>query len=78
MKIDPTTGKPIDEDDECDITEDMARNILDESLGLHSALLGDSRASIVQAQQFVSWVAGKKFNELDPLEAAAAEKILKP
>ena len=64
-------------DETCDICHDLSTMIMEESLMNHSASLGESKASASQAHSYVRFAGARKFLLEDPLEAAAAEKILK-
>jgi len=59
-----------------DLSDDSLTRLLDEQLGLADMLVGETQANIQSADQVVRSSAARKFNQEDPLEAAASEKIL--
>lgn len=60
----------------CDLTGDIATQLLEESAGVHTALMAESRGNAQSAHSIVRHSAARKFNQEDPIEAAAAEMIL--
>lgn len=59
-----------------DIAADRVELIYDESAQSHSALMHDTRANEQSAHNVLRHSAVRKYDEVDPLEAAAAEMIL--
>lgn len=64
-------------DELCDITGDVATVVLEEATMAHTALMTESRGNAMSAHSIVRHSAARKFNQEDPIEAAAAEMILK-
>lgn len=62
---------------DCDISTDVAEMQLEEATGAHTALMTESRGNAMSAHSIVRHSAARKFNQEDPIEAAAAEMILK-
>lgn len=63
-------------DGQCDVTNDICVSVLEEGAQSHQALMGESRANALNAHSVVRHSAARKFNQEDPIEAAAAEMIL--
>ena len=59
-----------------DISEDTLEMLLEEQLQSHDALMGESRGNAISAHSIVRHSAARKFNQEDPIEAAATEMIL--
>lgn len=59
-----------------DLSDDSLELLLDEQAGAHDALMGESRGNAASAHSIVRHSAARKFNQEDPIEAAAAEMIL--
>lgn len=59
-----------------DLDNDRAELIFDESAASHSALMHDLRGNEQSAQNVLRHSIVRKYDEVDPLEAAAAEMIL--
>ena len=59
-----------------DIDDDCLQLLLDEQQGSFDALAHESSANIQSANNIVRMSAARKFNQEDPIEAAAAEMIL--
>jgi hypothetical protein len=60
-----------------DIDQDCAEALLESVAGTHEALMADVAANSEMAGNIVRLSGARKFNREDPIEAAAAEKILK-
>jgi hypothetical protein len=60
-----------------DLSDDCFQLTLEESAQAHSALMVESRGNAQSAHSVVRHSAARKFNQEDPIEAAAAEMILK-
>ena len=61
-----------------DISPPVAVLGLEESMLAHTALMHESRANAQSAHSIVRHAGARKFNQEDPIEAAAAEMILQP
>ena len=59
-----------------DISDDCFQLTLEESMQTHSALMAESKGNAMSAHSIVRHSAARKFNQEDPIEAAAAEMIL--
>jgi hypothetical protein len=59
-----------------DISGDVCTHILEESMAAHSALMLETRANSGGAHSIVRFSGARKFNQEDPIEAAATEMIL--
>ena len=59
-----------------DISGDTCTNILEEAMAAHSALMTETRANAGGAHSIVRYSGARKFNQEDPIEAAATEMIL--
>lgn len=66
----PATNTP-------DISAGCCEMVLEESLQAHSALMVESRGNAQSAHSIVRHSGARKFNQEDPIEAAATEMILK-
>lgn len=64
-------------EDPGDIDQDCVELYLESAVGTHEGLVADVRANSEMAGNLVRLAGAKKFSRLDPIEAAAAEKILK-
>ena len=62
--------------DPVDISDDRCSLVLEESMQAHSALMAETRGNAQTAHNIVRLSAARKFNQEDPIEAAAAEMIL--
>ena len=62
---------------EADITADICETYLEESAGVSTALMAESRANAQSSHSIVRHSGARKFNQEDPIEAASVEKILK-
>lgn len=60
-----------------DIDQDCAELLAEDSLVGHKAMMEDIDANAENVSQVVRGAAGRKFAEIGPLEAAAAEVLLK-
>jgi hypothetical protein len=60
-----------------DVSDDCCEMTLEESIQAHSALMAETRANAESAHSIVRHSGARKFNQEDPIEAAAAEMILK-
>ena len=67
----------IDQDVVGDIDQDCAETLAEDILIGHKALMEDIAANEETAAEVVRLAAGRKFDEVGPLEAAAAEYVLK-
>jgi len=61
-----------------DLDVDVAEQALEEGALAHTALMTETRANAQSAHSIVRHSAARKFNQEDPIEAAAAEMILQP
>lgn len=61
-----------------DISGDSAELILVEGLQSHQAGMAEARANAESAHSIVRHSGARKFNQEDPIEAAATEMILQP
>lgn len=59
-----------------DLDVDIAEQALEESALAHTALMTEARGNAESAHSIVRHSAARKFNQEDPIEAAAAEMIL--
>ena len=59
-----------------DVSDDCCENTLQESLYSHSDLMHDTRANVQSAHNILRHSGVRKYNEEDPIEAAAVEMIL--
>lgn len=59
-----------------DISTDELEMLQGESIRSHQALMHDSRANEQVAHSILRFTGVKKFNEVDPIEAASVEMIL--
>lgn len=59
-----------------DIHDDCAQSVLHESARSHSDLMHDTRANVQSAHNILRHSGVRKYNEEDPIEAAAVEMIL--
>ena len=62
----------------CDIACDMTSMILEEQAKMHDALMAESRGNASGSHSILRYAASRKYNETDPMEAAAAEMVLQP
>ncbi|HUS39590.1 MAG TPA: hypothetical protein VMX74_09070 [Pirellulales bacterium] len=60
-----------------DIDQDCAELLLESVMETHEGALLEQDANAESAQSLVRHAAAKKFSEVDPLESAAAEVVLK-
>lgn len=66
-----------DSTDVGDIDQDCAEILLESAADTHEGLMAEITANAETAHAVVRQSAARKFNREDPLEAAAAEKILR-
>jgi hypothetical protein len=59
-----------------DLSDDCLNRLLDESGGAFDTLMAESAANGSSAHNIVRHSAARKFNQEDPIEAAATEMIL--
>ena len=59
-----------------DLDVDIAEQMLEEGAAAHVALMTEVRGNAQSAHSIVRHTAARKFNQEDPIEAAAAEMIL--
>ena len=59
-----------------DLDVDIAQQTLEEGALAHTALMTEVRGNAQSAHSIVRHSAARKFNQEDPIEAAAAEMIL--
>lgn len=59
-----------------DVSNDVCEAALRESIQAHSALMTESRGNAQSAHSVVRHSGARKFNQEDPIEAAATEMIL--
>ena len=59
-----------------DLSDDCLELLLDEQMGGYDALLHESIANGSSAHNIVRHSGARKFNQEDPIEAAAVEMIL--
>ena len=64
------------ENNEVDISGDVAELLMDESLGAHEAVMAEINANAESAHSIVRHHGARKFGTEDPIEAAAVETIL--
>lgn len=65
-----------DYDDSGDLSGDVCTLLLEECMAAHSALMTESRGNIQGSSSIVRFSGARKFNQEDPIEAAATEMIL--
>ena len=63
-------------DETIDISTDCCQLTLEESLQTHSALMAETKGNAGSAHSIIRHSAARKFNQEDPIEAAAVEMIL--
>ena len=61
---------------DADLSNDSLELLLEQDMGSHDALMLESRGNALSAHSIVRHSAARKFNQEDPIEAAAAEMIL--
>lgn len=59
-----------------DLSDDCLGRLLDESMGGFDSLMVESAANAAASDNVVRNAAARKFNQEDPIEAAATEMIL--
>ena len=59
-----------------DLSDDCLELLLDEQMGAYDALMHEASANAASAHSIVRHSAARKFNQEDPIEAAATEMIL--
>lgn len=59
-----------------DLSDDCLERLLDEQFSVSDHLMGEGQANIQTGNTVVRLSGARKFNQEDPLEAAASEKIL--
>lgn len=59
-----------------DVSNDVCVMVLEESMKGHSALMTEVRGNAQSSHSIVRHSGARKFNQEDPIEAAAAEMIL--
>lgn len=59
-----------------DLSDDCLELLLDEQMGAFDALMHEVTANAASANSIVRHSGARKFNQEDPIEAAAAEMIL--
>lgn len=59
-----------------DLSDDCLELLLDEQMGAFDALMHEVTANASSANSIVRHSGARKFNQEDPIEAAAAEMIL--
>jgi len=59
-----------------DISADVCTLLLEDGMGAHSAMMLESRGNAASAHSIVRFSGARKFNQEDPIEAAATEMIL--
>ena len=59
-----------------DISNDCCELVLKESIESHSSLMHEERANEQSANNVLRHSSVRKYNEVDPMESAAVEKIL--
>jgi hypothetical protein len=74
----PSGGDSMAIDSVGDMDIDIAEQMLEETAGAHTALMTEARGNASSAHSIVRHSAARKFNQEDPIEAAAAEMILQP
>ena len=65
-----------DENDCGDMDVDIAEQALEEEALAHTASMTEARANATSGHSIVRHSAARKFNQEDPIEAAAADMIL--
>ncbi len=60
-----------------ELADDLTQHHMDESLATHRVLMTESRANSQHSGNILRTSANKKFAEIGPLEAAAAEVVLR-
>lgn len=82
MGVDPVPGDTFvdgasaEDKKMADLSDDCLGLLLDEQLGASDALIHEAGANASSAHSIVRHSAARKFNQEDPIEAAAAEMIL--
>ncbi len=61
---------------DCDLSNDCLELLLEEQMAGMDHMMMEGNANIEGAASIVRFSAARKFNELDPLEGAAADMIL--
>jgi len=61
---------------DADLSNDSLELLLEQDMGTHDALMAESRGNALSAHSIVRHSAARKFNQEDPIEAAATEMIL--
>ncbi len=59
-----------------DLDDDCLELLLDDQMGAYDMLMTESTANISGAHNIVRYSGARKFNQEDPIEAAATEMIL--
>ena len=59
-----------------DLADDQLELLLGESAGSHSALMHDTRGNEQSAHNILRHSGVRKYDQVDPIEAAATEMIL--
>lgn len=70
-------GTEVNEDTCCDISMDAATQLIEEGVAAHQAIMLEAKGDWASAASLTRHAGARKFNQEDPIEAAAAEKILK-
>ena len=61
---------------DADLSNDSLELLLEQDMGAHDALMQEAGGNIQSAHNIVRHSGARKYNQEDPIEAAAAEKIL--
>lgn len=59
-----------------DLSSDTLELLLEQDMGAHDAMMQEHRGNSESAHNIVRHSGARKFNQEDPIEAAAAEMIL--
>jgi len=59
-----------------DLSPDVATHILEESMASHSSLMAETRGNTQGSNSIIRFSGARKYNQEDPIEAAATEMIL--
>ena len=60
-----------------DLSNDSLEMLLEQDMGAHDTMMQEHRGNSESAHSIVRHSAARKFNQEDPIEAAATEMILK-
>lgn len=67
---------PADNNPNGDLSSDSLELLLEQDMGAHDVMMQEHRGNAESAHNIVRHSGARKFNQEDPIEAAAAEMIL--